>query len=156
MFGLGRLELYGIAALVVCLAAAAFGFYEHHQGYLSGKKEVQLEFDQFKSAVTLAGQKAKQDALDKEKENDSKLRSAYSQRDVALGKLQVASTAPRSGFVPGDPAGAAGGDKVCYNRTALDGALRALDQGVSGLVNQGDRAVIDALTLLRAWPTGVR
>lgn len=153
MLGLSKLEAYGIILLIVALAAGAFGLYEHHQGYLDGKKEVQIEFDKFKNEVAAAGLKAEQDKLTKEKRDADQIAAAVTGRDAALARLRVEQSRPRGGFVPNGSGSAANSGKVCYDRAALDAALRKLDTGVSQLVNQGDVAVINALTLLKSWPT---
>lgn len=153
MFGLAKWEVYGVGLLIVILAAAAFGFYEHHQGYLAGKKEVQIEFDKFKNEVTAAGLKAQKDAIDKEKADNEKITAAVSGRDAALARLRVEQARPRGGFVSGSATSAADGGKVCYRAAALDAALRSLDTGVSRLIGEGDGQVINALTLLKSWPT---
>jgi hypothetical protein len=149
-----KLEIYGIAFVVLALALAAGGFYEHHQGYLAGKKEVQAEFDAFKNEVKAAGLKAEQDKLAKEKQDAEKITAAVASRDAALNSLRIAAARPRGGFVPSAAPGAADGGRICYDRQALDAALRRLDSGVSGLITEGDGQVINALSLLRAWPSG--
>lgn len=148
-----RIEIYGIIALVLALAIGAAYFRGHHSGYVEGKQEIQTLFDAFKNEVTQAGLKAKQDALDKEKKDAAQIADAVSVRDAALARLRTEQARPRGGFVPGATGTTADSRKVCYDRAALDAALRNLDTGVSQLVNQGDLAVIDAITLLKAWPT---
>lgn len=100
-----------------------------------------------------AGLKAQQDKLDKEKKDAAQIADAVSVRDSALARLRTEQARPRSGFVSGNSTGTAAGDRICYSAKALDAALRSLDTGVSGLLVEGDTQVINALTLLKAWPS---
>jgi hypothetical protein len=149
---ISKLEMYGIGTLAMLLVAAASWFYAKHEGRVEGRAEVQKDFDAFKSETNKAALKAEAEKLAKEKEYDTNLRTARSERDVAIGKLQVAAARPRSGFVPAATGTAPGDSKICYERTALDGALRNLDQGVSRLLIEGDGQIINAITLLKGWP----
>ena len=148
---LSKLEIYGIGLLVVILAAAAFGFYEHHQGYLAGKKEVQVEFDAFKNDVKEIGLKAEAEKQRKEQENAKRLADANAVGAAALARLRDEQARPRGGFVP-NGSGAAGGSKICFDRSTLDAALRKLDQGVSGLFFESDGTLINAQTVVKGWP----
>ena len=144
-----RLEIYGVIALVLALAIGA----AYYKGHSAGMAEVQTKFDLFTAQVNAAGEKARADAATKEKDDAAKITAAVTSRDAALASLRVASARPRGGFVPAAATGSAGGDRICYSRQALDAALRSLDTGVSGLVTEGDGQVINALTLLKAWPS---
>lgn len=147
-----KLEMYGIGAFVALALATAAWFYAKHEGRVEGRKEVQVLFDEFKNQTAAVALKAEQDKIVKEKEYEKNLTVARTERDTALNRLQVAAARPRGGFVPAPASPAAGDRKICYDRTALDGALRVLDQGVSRLVAEGDTQVINAISLLRAWP----
>lgn len=146
---LSKLEIYGIILLVVALAMGA-AYYKGHQ---AGAAEVQTKFDLFTAQVNAAGEKARADALAKEKENADKIAGAVADRDNALAKLRIASSRPRGGFVPQPAAGSSDGDRICYSAKALDAALRKLDTGISSLVTEGDGQVINSLTLLKSWPS---
>lgn len=152
MFGISKLEAYGIGLVLLGLLMAGAYFKGHHSGYVEGRQEVQTQFDAFKNEVKAAGLKAEQDKIAKEKEDAKRINDAVTARDSALASLRIAAARPRSGFVPPATSGTPDGSRVCYDRQALDAALRKLDSGVSGLVTEGDGQVINALSLLKAWP----
>ena len=143
-----RLEIYAAIALVLAFVVGA----AYYKGYTAGEEKIQTKYDLFVAQVNAAGEKARADAAIKEKENADKVASAVASRDAALNSLRLASARARSGFVPAAPAGSADSNRVCYSRQALDAALRSLDTGVSRLLTEGDTQVINAATLLKAWP----
>lgn len=150
---MSKLEIYAIVLVVIAIAVGGAYLKGHHSGYVEGKQEVQAQFDAFKNEVAAAGLKAEKDKLAKEKADNEKITAAVTGRDAALARLRVEQARPRGGFVPAAASGSADGGKICYDRAALDAALRRLDTGVSQLVNEGDGQVINALTLLKAWPS---
>lgn len=162
MGSLSKLEVYGIGLLLIVLAAGAFGFYEHHQGYLTGKLEVQTKFDAFVNETKAAGLKQQQDNLDKEKTYAAQIATANTGRADALQRLQLAQqAAERAGrrAASNNPAAAAGRSKVCFTAAGYNAAFKQfgadLDrfiQNARGFAVEGDAAQIDATTLIRAWP----
>lgn len=146
---ISKLEIYGIAVLVLALSFCGAYFKGKHDG----AQVVQLKFDVFVSETKAVGEKARADALLKEKADAEKINAAVAGRDAAINRLRVEQARPRGGFVSSSPASAANGGKVCYDGKALDAALRKLDTGVSSLVTEGDQIAIDAITLLKAWPS---
>ena len=146
---ISKLEFYGIALLIIGLAMGA----AYIKGKHEGMTEVQAKFDLFTAQVKSEGEKARADALQKEKDDEKKIAAAVTSRDAALASLRVASARPRGGFVSSSATTPAGGSRVCYDGKALDAALRVLDTGVSGFVTEGDTQVINAATLLKSWPS---
>lgn len=143
--GIGRWVVLGL------IVAASLLFVRSH--FINeGRQQVQVEFDKFKNEVTATGLKAKQDAITKETNDAKRVAVAQSERDIAIERLRVASARPRGGFVSAPAAGSPDSGKVCYDRLALDAALRRLDTGVSAIVTEGDGQIINALSLLKAWP----
>ena len=61
----------------------------------------------------------------------------------------------RSRFVPAAPAGSRSVGLACFDRAELEQALRRLDAGVSGLVEQGDADAV-GLNVARSWAAGIR
>lgn len=60
-----------------------------------------------------------------------------------------------SGSLPestGTPKGTDRKGQICFDETSLDGALRRFTSGVAGLIGEGQAGVIDARTILEAWP----
>jgi len=59
----------------------------------------------------------------------------------------------RGSYLPAAAPGAVRPDRIAFDRAKLDGALRQLDEVVSGLIEEGDRARID-LDTARGWAKG--
>lgn len=145
---ISKLEIYGVFLLLIALGMGAAYFKGKHEGMA----EVQAKFDLFTAQVKAEGEKARADALAKEKTYADQINAANTGRDRALASLRVEQARPRGGFVPIPAAGSGGDSKICYERAALDAALRKLDTGVSQIVGSGDQAIIDAAALIKAWP----
>lgn len=145
---ISKLEIYGIAALIIALSFCGAYFKGKHDG----GQIVQLKFDVFVSEVKAAGAKAEADKAIKEKSDAEKITAAVAGRDAAINRLRIEQARPRAGFVSSSANGSGDSGKVCYDGKALDAALRKLDTGVSTLVTEGDQVAIDAITLLKAWP----
>lgn len=143
-----KLEIYGVVAAMLMLAMVGAYF----KGHSAGAQSVQVQFDEFKNDVRAAGLKAEQDKIAREKADNDKINSAVTNRDAALARLREQTSRARSGFLSNSSGTAADSGKICYDRPTLDAALRALDSGVSRLAAEGDKAMIDGLTLLSAWP----
>ena len=131
--------------LLVILSLTTWGFYER-----SGKLSIKADYDGFiAKAQILAAERLVENAR-KEKEYETKLRSAESARSVALAKLREhQKRADLSGmsFLPVTPA-----NRVCFDRTQLESAIGVLVKDLQGFAEQGDIALIDTHTLLEAWP----
>ena len=61
----------------------------------------------------------------------------------------------RSGFVPAAPAGSRNPGIACFDRAELEQAIRRLDSGVSGLIEQGDADAV-GLNVARSWAASIR
>lgn len=59
------------------------------------------------------------------------------------------STLPAS---TGTPKGTDRTGQICFDEAALDGALRRFTGGIEAIIGEGQAGVIDAKTLLEAWP----
>lgn len=153
-----RLEIYAILALVLAFAIGGAYLKGHHSGYVEGKQEVQAEFDKFKNEVTAAGLKAKQDALDKEKNDAQRVATAQSERDIAIGRMRAAEAAASAArrAMPLTPAAAAGNSLICFDQKALSAAVERYRGRVRSLVESGDETAIDAAALIKAWPTDAK
>lgn len=162
MGAITKLEAYGIGLIVIALAAAAFGFYEHHKGYLAGKKEVQIEFDKFKNEVTQAGLKAEQDRIklqqDRDKitalqekqhaEQDAAIRARY---DAIIAGLRSAQAKGNSGgnAAKSLPQPSNFSDDAAANKRLSD-ALFGYRQGVLGLFAKAEQQTRQ-LTQCQDW-----
>ena len=57
-------------------------------------------------------------------------------------------------FLPPAPAAATGPDRITFNRAALDSALSKLDSGTTGLLKEGNTAIVD-LDNAKKWGQGI-
>lgn len=123
-------------------------------GYVKGCTDEKQRFASFKAAVTAVGQ-AQEDrtrarvARDKQRKKESdnenlKLRADY---QLLAGRLRERA---RAGVLPERPAPAGRPAAIAFNWDDLDRALRDLDTGVRGLVEEGDQDRID-LDTARRW-----
>lgn len=127
--------------------------------YIYDCESKKTDFAVFKSNVELLGKKAKEEADRKETANKLAKEKADAQNqklranNAALTK-RLHDARARSGFLPAPAPAAKRPDILAFDRTELDGALRRLDAGVSGLVAEGDQARID-LDTVREWSNSV-
>jgi hypothetical protein len=149
-----KLEIYGIVILVVVLAAGGWGLYQKHEGRVEGRQEVQTKFDKFVNDATAAGLKAKQDAIEKEKQDATQIANAVVTRDAALARMRAAEAAASAARrrVPLTPASAGVGGLICFEQKALSAAVESYRGSVRGIAESGDEATVDARALIDAWP----
>lgn len=127
---------YIISGLIL-LVLVCWGTYEHNR-FLT----VKTEFTEFRETSIAQ-------ALKQEKEHALQVNNALSQRDVALNRLRDSEARSRSSFIPktaGSP------ETACYNRARLDAALSKFEEGIRGLLSEGDEAIINDRTWLASWP----
>lgn len=115
------------------------------------------EFAEFKGGVEALGRaaekaaqdKAMQDKLFKEKVDAENVRltAALNARTKQLRDARAGG-----GIVPAAPAGASRPDLAAFDRAELERAVRALDSGVQGLVDEGSQATVE-LNTAKAWAT---
>ena len=113
--------------------------------------------DEVRAEWAAANLKAKAAAEAKDEENRKEKEKADDQNAKAKRELAGLYDAYRSlrdqparRFVPEAPAGSASAARACYDPVALDSALRTLDKGVAGLLQEGDSAITD-LNTARKW-----
>lgn len=147
-----------LEAVIVGVLVLALGFQTTAKRHYKAKAEaVQAEFDGFKLKVAQLGEAAKADAKRKETENADRLKKAdaaaadaratlarWVSRYGAGGRGVPESSAPATGACPAG--------LVCFDGPQLDAALRGYRQRVSGLVGEGEEAVIDRGELAAGWP----
>jgi len=61
----------------------------------------------------------------------------------------------RSRFVPAAPAGSRSVGLACFDRAELEQALQRFDDGISGLIAEGDAGAV-GLNVARSWASGIR
>lgn len=61
----------------------------------------------------------------------------------------------RSRFVPAAPAGSRSVGLACFDRAELEQALQRFDDGISGIIAEGDAGAV-GLNVARSWASGIR
>lgn len=113
------------------------------------------EFATFKGGVEALGLAAK-DAADKKKAADRKRKEdadAENKRlaaNLAIALKRLRDERAGSGFVPPAAAGSASPDRATFERAELERAIRSLDSGVQGLVDEGSAATL-SLDTAKRW-----
>lgn len=135
---------------IVMAGLFLWGEYWHHEA-----KDIKKDFAvyQAQAEANAANQKALE--LEKEKSRAKTIADAAADRDAALDRMRVAqaqAAKQRGAFLPAAPSTGQKDDRVCFDRTALESAIRKFDQDVQGIVGQGDTAIINGQTLLKSWP----
>lgn len=127
-------------------------------GYMKGCSDEKERFDAFKESVAAVG-KAQEErtkertAADKaaKEKADEENRVARDRLLATIGKLRRERAG--SSFVPAAPSCPERPASACLDRAELERALRNLDAGVQGLVDEGSKAVTDLNTAKR-WAQG--
>jgi hypothetical protein len=123
------------------------------------KEVVQAKFDSFVAqtkaegvaAQKIAAAKDAQYKLDKEN-SDEQYKNNLA--DAAVVSQRLLHDRSSRGYLPQASATSSHPDRACFNRLQLGEAIRELDAGVQGIVDQGDRARI-GLDTGRVWTKSV-
>lgn len=136
-----------IAVAVSVWALATYAIYERGNAAVA-------RLDTFKAQVEAVGQQAIARAKEKELENANRINAAITRRDVELARLRVLVQQTRAGgsVLPSNTGAAKDDNRICFDRTKLDGALQRFIGEAAGIAQGGDIAVIDARALIQAWP----
>ena len=121
---------------------------------------VKAEFDGFVTttkaqgeiAENLAKAKEAEDKRNKEK-SDADYQNAISGLRADVKRLR--DDRARGGYVPAAPAGSRNPEIACFDRADLEQALRRLDEGISGLIDEGDADAV-GLNVARRWAASIR
>lgn len=121
---------------------------------------VQAKFDGFVATTKAEGEAVKKladatAAEDKRKKENSD--HDYQTRIAGLvaNNRRLRDARARSGYVPAAPAGSRNPEIACFDRSELDQALRRLDEGVTGLIAEGDADTV-GLNVARSWAASAR
>ena len=121
---------------------------------------LQSEYDGFVATTKAEGEVAKtladaQAAEDKRKKesSDHDYQTTIAGLNADVKRMRDARAGIR--YVPAAPAGSRSPGLACFDRAELEQALRRLDAGVSGLVEQGDADAV-GLNVARSWVAGIR
>lgn len=118
------------------------------------------EYSDFRREVALAAQKAAEQALqktiaDEKKKEEADADNLRLRNDLAVLTKRLRDARANSQFLPAAPADSGSPASACFSRPDLERALQRLDAGVSDLLAEGDRAVVD-LETAKAWARASR
>lgn len=121
---------------------------------------LQSKYDGFVATVKAQGDAAKKLADATAAEDKRKKESSDHEYQTTIASLRadvkrMRDDRTRASFVPAAPAGSRNPEIACFNRSDLEQAIRRLDSGISGLVEQGDADAV-GLNTARAWAGGIR
>jgi len=121
---------------------------------------VQAKFDGFVATTKAEGEAAKKLADAQAAEDKRKKESSDHEYQTTIASLRadvkrMRDDRARASFVPAAPADSRSPDLACFDRAELDGALRRLDAGISGLIEEGDAGAV-GLNVARSWASGIR
>lgn len=145
-----------LAAFVAGLASGAGPAW-----YVQGLRldALQSKYDGFVSTTKAQGEAAQREADAKAKADRQLKESSDREYQTAIAGLRadverMRNARARAGYVPAAPAGSRSPGLACFDRADLEGALRRLDAGISGLIGEGDADAI-GLNVGRRWAAGI-
>ena len=155
MFASAWVKPVGILLLVLAIAGA--GAYANGVRWEAKYDKLQTSFDTFKGGVAALGEAAKKAAADKAA-NDAKLKAKADNENLrvvadlrlTVARLRLEADRARGSYVPSASAGASRPDLACFDRAALESAIRELVAEVRGLVDEGSAATLD-LNTAKLW-----
>ena len=118
---------------------------------------IQVEYDSFKAEQKALGDKAAKEAAAKEaldkaakEKADADHQATVARLTSTIGKLRADADRARGSFVPAAPANASRPELACFDRPALESAIRDFVADVRGQVDQGTAATVD-LDNAKSW-----
>lgn len=146
------LEVAGIVIALIWIGAVTTA--KNH--YKADRDAIEAQFGAFKDQVSRLGKEAEAKAKQREADDAHRIKAAEADAARARGDLaRWLRDNTRSRGLPESPATPAGTDRtgqVCFDRAALDSALRDYRREVSGLIAEGSEAVIDRAECVAGWP----
>ena len=141
-----------IGAGIACMMIGASGAWVVQGWRLDA---LQGRFDLFVGQVKAEGEKAAIESLAITKANERRKEQADHENIAALAALRADNLRLRNArtggsFLPAAAAGAQSPDRIIFDRSELESAIRRLDVGVSGVIEQGDEARVN-LDSARRW-----
>ena len=156
--GLAWVKWTAAALILVAVAGgAAYAMHSHDQVKYDALK---TEYDTFKGGVAALGEQAKaaaalqalNDLKKRERADDENKRTHTADVNTIL-RLRAQLDSARGSYVPAASTGAARPDLACFDRAALESALRELVTEVRGFVDEGAAATVD-LNTAKLWEQG--
>ncbi len=121
---------------------------------------VQSAFDGFVSTTKAQGEAAKKEADATAAEDKRKKESSDHEYETTIASLNADIKRMRdaragSHIVPAAPAGSRSVGLACFDRAELEQALQRFDDGISGIIAEGDAGAV-GLNVARSWASGIR
>ena len=121
---------------------------------------VQAKYDGFVATAKAEGDAAKKLAEATAAEDKRKKESSDHEYQTTIASLRadvkrMRDDRARSRFVPAAPAGSRSIGLACFDRAELEQALQRFDDGISGLIAEGDAGAV-GLNVARSWASGIR
>ena len=145
-----------LAAFVAGLASGAAPAW-----YVQGLRldATQSKYDGFVASTKAQGEAAQREAETKAKADRQLKESSDREYQTTIANLRadvkrMRDDRARASFVPAAPANSRSPGLACFDRADLDGALRRLDAGISGLIEEGDAGAV-GLNAGRRWAAGI-
>lgn len=152
-----NIQIAAALGIVVVILSLTVGVHHYRSEYV----RVSSEYDGYKKVVEAQGKQAIAESKLQETKNETKIELATRSRDDALKQLRIAQAAANAAGrrMPEAPRAPAGSKTVCFDADKYNTAfskyrerLTGSMEGLRGLAIEGDRAQIDAKSLLEAWP----
>lgn len=148
-----------LSILLVVLGIAGAGAYANGVRWESKYDKLQASYNTFKGGVAALGEAAKakaaqqalHDLKNRERTDDENARTIATLR-TDIARLRLERDSARGSYVPAAPTGAARPDLACFDRAALESALRELVAEVRGFVDEGAEATLN-LNTAKLWNT---
>jgi hypothetical protein len=152
--------------VLVWIAAGAFALGVASGGGVAWKVQgwrleaVRAEFAGFTATVKAQGEAAEKLAVAQAAEDKRKKESSDHEYKIALAALtadnqRMRDERARRGYVPAAPASSQSPDLACFDRIELEQALRRFDEGITGIIAEGDAGAV-ALNSAREWARTLR
>lgn len=126
----------------------------------SERDAARVEYADYRKTIAEGAVKAAEAALkktiaDQRKRDEADAENLRLQRDLAAATRRLRDARATGSLVPAAASCPERPASACFNRDALERALRDFDAGIQGLVDEGGRAVID-LDTARRWAEGLQ
>jgi len=114
----------------------------------------------FVSTTAVLGEAAKKAAVRQAALDQSKKEQADHENKIAVAALRadivrLRNTRASGSFVPATAATPGRPELACFDRSGLESAIRVLDRGVQGLVDEGSEATVNLDTAKR-WAAAIK
>lgn len=141
-----KLIMLGGIGLVI-LSLTTWGFYER-----SGKLSIKADYDGFIAKAQILAAERIAENQRKEAEYRERLKTAEFAAAAARNRLREYTERPRGSLLPTSAASSGSSETTCYNRAGLDTALSRFEEGITGLLAEGDEAIINTRAWFASWP----